>query len=285
MAGYVKVWTFMRHNPQFKALRGIARGAFLQLLLECKAANDTGVITIRQMSELAEILAYDKRTCDKIVANLCEVCLIHVRPMSCGSFEIIIPNYQKWQELTLEKAVQVERAKRRIPKEISLSRAEQSIYIASTSDAMDQPDVLNESGQPISDTSPVKRKPSGPKKERPPKPPSDHKQFVEFWVDLYESERHVKYDFSGARDGQIIKSLLQTFALDLLKRMARMFLEADNQWLDEHGRDLRMFKAFSNRLALRAQEALDREEYEQRIKENEEQELPPLPEFSGSQKG
>ncbi len=92
------------------------------------------------------------------------------------------------------------------------------------------------SSSPSTSTSSYKDIVEPPKPGPPPSvkiPNPDHKEFITFFTEEYQNRFNVKYDFVGGRDGTLIKGLLKTFGIDLLKRIALEFFQTDDQFIKE----------------------------------------------------
>ncbi len=84
--------------------------------------------------------------------------------------------------------------------------------------------------------------------------PSDHKKAVEYWCTAYEEKFSVKYDFTGSKDGRLIKSLLKTFGYEMLIQMMDEFLNTDEDWIQEYGGyTIGMLKIQTNKIAQQLQ--------------------------------
>jgi phage replication O-like protein O len=100
---------------------------------------------------------------------------------------------------------------------------------------------------------------------------TEFKEFVEWWMREYHNRFAVKYDFKPGKDGAIIKRLLSTFGLPLLKTMAELYLADDDEFVIKNGYSLGLFSTKSNAYAMRvrghgADKKLPRIE-QQRLKE------------------
>lgn len=80
--------------------------------------------------------------------------------------------------------------------------------------------------------------------------PTDHKIFVEFFCQEYQTRFNVKYDFNGGRDGKLVQGLLKSFGLELLKKMtAEFFLTTDPFIKEKIGFTIPGLKMRANQIA------------------------------------
>jgi hypothetical protein len=72
------------------------------------------------------------------------------------------------------------------------------------------------------------------KKRTGPAPNPDVRSFLTFWAETYGKRFAYAYKFTG-KDGDLIKSALQTFKLDSLVALARKFFDSDDEWIRTKG--------------------------------------------------
>ena len=95
------------------------------------------------------------------------------------------------------------------------------------------PSVTVAETEPVAETD-ITIEPPKPGPTPPVKIPNpDHKEFVKFFTEEYQNRFNVKYDFVGGRDGNLIKGLLKTFGLELLRRITLEFFNSDDQFIKE----------------------------------------------------
>lgn len=70
MAGYPKIWTTLWTSPQFRALKGNARGFLMQLILWCKHERDDGLILAESYSKLGSETGYSRQTVARLLSKL-----------------------------------------------------------------------------------------------------------------------------------------------------------------------------------------------------------------------
>ena len=97
--GYVKIWTAMKRNPEFLKMNCLERGAWLQLLLECKDQDDNGYVRAKSVPNLAALLALNRQTCSRLCQKWHDDKIIEVSTLD-GMVQILICNYHKWQQAT-----------------------------------------------------------------------------------------------------------------------------------------------------------------------------------------
>ena len=119
MAGYPKIWTFIRHELWFKSLKANERGAVLEMLLMVKEQQDNGHLVVNSMSVLALELSINRKTLGKLIAKLTNarpqkgetlvkvvvripavLVIINQQPL-----DLYFPKYLKWQQMTVSDAV------------------------------------------------------------------------------------------------------------------------------------------------------------------------------------
>lgn len=131
MAGYVKLWTTLLDDAEFLGLTMAQRGAYVQLILECKRGRDDGMVSYRDQTALGSAWGCDRKTAGKTLGILAEKSLVEVitgtekeasraiRGKSQGKVRdnsqnnsievysgvitISLPNYKQWQEMTVDK--------------------------------------------------------------------------------------------------------------------------------------------------------------------------------------
>lgn len=78
----------------------------------------------------------------------------------------------------------------------------------------------------------------------------DHQKAIEYWMQKYEAEIGVPYNFVGRKEGPIIKRLLKAYGLDVLKQiMDQIFITQDEFIRKKGGRTLGVLSACVNKLA------------------------------------
>jgi hypothetical protein len=210
MAGYAKIWTDIFNDGWFLSLSLTARGLWLQLIVDAKMVGDTGVVTGRSWASFGSLWGCDGKTAKKILVSFLDSGKVHGKFLE-NYIEIEIVNYKYWQGLTKNQINPESRPIKenagKIPSKPDQTRAEQS--------------------KPV--VEPPKVGPTTPAKI----PNPGHKEFVKFYCDEYQSRFNVKYDFNGGRDGALIKGLLKTFGIDLLKKITLEFFQTDDQFIKE----------------------------------------------------
>ena len=76
-----------------------------------------------------------------------------------------------------------------------------------------------------------------------------HKEFTEYWCNEFFRRFASKYVFQAAKDGSIVKRLLQTHSLEDLKLLAEAFFEDKDEFVEKAGRTLSIFSTQINRIA------------------------------------
>lgn len=98
--GYVKIWTAMKRNIDFRRMNCLERGVWFQLLLECKDQDDNGIVTANSVSHLGSTFKVNRTTLSNLCQKWQEAGLIDHQKNEAG-LEIKIHNYQKWQQATV----------------------------------------------------------------------------------------------------------------------------------------------------------------------------------------
>ena len=116
MAGYVKVWTSIKSNPEFLSLSLVQRGAWYELLVGTKNQRDDGMVFYRNQSAMGMDWGCEGKTAGKVLGILQEKSLLTYTKNSEGGIAIKIANYKKWQDLTVGELVENSRKNpRKIP--------------------------------------------------------------------------------------------------------------------------------------------------------------------------
>lgn len=213
MAGYAKIWTDIKSDAWFISLPCIARGIFMQLIIDAKMQGDCGIITGRSWSHLGSGWGADARIARKYVEEMqAQHKLTITASQKCVS--IYLHNYQYWQGLTKNEVNPNKRPSKQKCSKIPV-----------------QPDQTRPDQTNI-----VEPKNSGPtpaQKISKKEPNPDHKTFVDFFCQEYEKPERfgTKYLFNGGKDGEIVKKLLATFPLEKLKAMAIRYFETDDEFI------------------------------------------------------
>lgn len=229
MASYVKLWTTLLDDPEFLSLSMAQRGAYVQLILACKNGRDDGMVSYRDGTALGSAWGCDRKTSGKTLGILAEKSLCSYSKNDGGVITIRLPNYKRWQDMTVEK---VREKRRKIPAKIPPLR----------------PDQIR-----ADKTRPDKSKPeqSSGKKPEPSKrkiPDTDHGRLIQYWSNLYEERFEAKYDFKGGQDGSIIKRLLKTFGFEKCCDMMETFFNSDDEFLRKAGKTIGVLSSQSNKL-------------------------------------
>lgn len=122
MAGYVKIWTTIRTNPEFLSLSLSQRGIYLQLIIIAKDQRDDGKI-VAKMSGLCSDCGCDARTLNTTLTKLSQKCMLDFKKTDEGVVEVKLPNYKQWQEFTVNDVI---RRKSKNVANMCPTRAEQS---------------------------------------------------------------------------------------------------------------------------------------------------------------
>jgi len=82
-------------------------------------------------------------------------------------------------------------------------------------------------------------------------PTGDHRPFVEFWMDQYQSRTGVKYIFNGAKDGKLVKNILQKLQrLDTAKMFVVEYFQSTDEFnVERAGFSIGVFSTQLNRIA------------------------------------
>ena len=105
MAGYVKIWTAILSDEKFLSLSALERGVFLQLIVSCKSQGDDGYVRVRSVAGVGLMCGCDRSTSAKCLRKFAEISLCQIATTQYGGVEIYIPNYLKWQEVTVNDMV------------------------------------------------------------------------------------------------------------------------------------------------------------------------------------
>ena len=220
MAGYAKIWTDIFNDGWFLSLNLTARGAWLQLIVYAKMVGDTGVVTGRSGVSFGSLWGCDGKTARKILGKFLDDGKVTGKFLN-NYIEIEILNYKYWQGLNKNQVMPEKRPVKENSKKIP-SKPDQTIT---------RPDQ----------TSIVVPEKTGP---------TDHKIFVELFCQEYQTRFNVKYDFNGGRDGKLVKGLLKSFGLELLKKMtAEFFLTTDPFIKEKIGFTIPGLKMRANQIA------------------------------------
>lgn len=218
MAGYVKMWTWMRHNEVLVSGGLNEKGAFAWLLILCKDQRDDGWIFLRDFPHLASEFGCDVKTARKILGKFQESSLVKYTESDSKTRKLLtieIPNYIEWQELDVKSLVEKSRKNpRKIP--------------------------------PIR---PDKTKPNKIRLDHSSETSSDHREAIKYFTETYQKEIGAKYDFKSGKDGKLIKDLLKTFNLEQLKALIDQLFKTKDQFIiSQAGRTIGILSACSNKL-------------------------------------
>lgn len=208
---FVKIWVKMLDDDWFISLNCTERGLWCQLLIYAKRMGDSGVMSWRSWGHLSHNFGITRSQAVRICNAFAQVGKIKIKQNKKEKgyvFEIIIPNYQYYQEL---KGGQ----------KLSKNDTKKNSF-GSTSDPQDI-DI---------DKS---RKEIDKNKESSTKVDPNHNLFVEYYCKEYEKKFGVKYNFSGGKDGKTVKTLLKTtYGYDMLCKMVLLFFADTSKFVDGH---------------------------------------------------
>lgn len=105
MAGYPKIWTFIRHEHWFKKLKANERGAVLEMILMVKEQQDNGHLVVNSMTVLAYELSINRKTLGKLVVKLTQGSAPPLVIITQQPLDLYFPKYMKWQNMTVKEAV------------------------------------------------------------------------------------------------------------------------------------------------------------------------------------
>lgn len=192
MAGYVKIWTSIFNNEQFLSLTTTERAIYLQVLIWCKMGDDSGIVRYRSVAHAGQVWGCDRKTAGRAVGKVAAKSLWTYTVEPSGIITIKIPNYKKWQSLSVDEVVAKTgrpkgkvNAKSRLPEQ---SRADQT------------------RAKHISSGKPTKT--SGAEKEKKETDPN-HAPFVKSFCEEYQETFGFAYDFAAGKDGQHIADILK----------------------------------------------------------------------------
>lgn len=105
MAGYPKIWTFIRHERWFKKLKSNERGAVLEMLLIVKEQQDNGHLVVNSVSVLAYELSINRKTLGKLVVKLTQGSAPVLVIIARQPLDLYFPKYLKWQRMSVKEAI------------------------------------------------------------------------------------------------------------------------------------------------------------------------------------
>jgi hypothetical protein len=111
--------------------------------------------------------------------------------------------------------------------------------------------------------------PDAAKEIVPPKPPSPVNDFKKTFAEMHEHRTGQKYIWSHAKDGALIKSMLEAVEIGVLQCKAAAFFQSKDKFIQDAGYTLGVFKSQLNKLTIpkqstrREQPAISPEKREQ----------------------
>lgn len=75
------------------------------------------------------------------------------------------------------------------------------------------------------------------------------KIFIDFWHTKYLAKHGIKYVFHGAKEGQLVKTMLKSIPLDEVKKRADAFFESKDKFIEEAGHTIGVFSSQINKLS------------------------------------
>lgn len=219
---FIKFWTDALQDKWFLSLSLTEKGAWLMFLLLAKNGTDNGYLYSRSVAHLASLLTGNAKTVVKILSKF-EHDEKLIVTNDDGFLTIQIRNYQYWQELRGgSRKTDNGKSTAEVPQKCGTNLPDQTI---SDSDSdQTRPELLSD------------------------KP--DHKAIIGYWYQKYEEFYKIKYDFKGAKDGEIIKRLLKVYGYEqMVKLVDALFESTDPFYESGGGRTLGVLSANSNKLA------------------------------------
>lgn len=241
MAGYVKIWTTLKDNKEFLSLSMSQRGMYTQLLLDIKKGRDNGTVGYRDWTGLGSSMGCDGRTASKTLTILQQKCLCTYHKDGDGVILVTIPNYKKWQDLTVKEVLG------KLQKPSKIAAKMQPLRPDQTRLKQTRPDHL------LSETS------------------SDHKKAVEYWCSKYLDKFQVKYNFQAGKDGKLVKQLLSTYGFVFFCRLVDQIYVTNDEFIINKGKvTIGVLSACANKLA---QEIVNRSDVRSLFTEKERQSI------------
>ncbi len=246
MAGYPKIWTFIRHEHWFKKLKANERGAVLEMILMVKEQQDNGHLVVNSVVVLAYELSINRKTLAKLIVKLTSVRpennetmakpVVRIPPVlviiNQQPLDLYFPKYLKWQQMTVKDAVMHARE----------SGAKMASYQAE---------------QPIPDQSKQSNQPPSLKRTAKVTNP-DHKLVVEYFCQAYQNKIGATYAFHGKEDAGKIKTLLGRFNLPQIKTLIdTMFASNDEFYRTKGGYTIGVLLANDNKLVQELRRKVD----------------------------
>jgi len=214
MAGYPKIWTFIRHETWWKQLKAAGRGAVCEMLLMIKEQHDNGHLVVSSMSNLAAELSINRKVMSQLVTFLTTTGTLQVVKNDRHLLHLYFPKYIKWQKITVKEAVENAHADGR---KCPTTRPDQTI-----------PDQTN--------------------KKESPKKSGDHHALIQYWSEKYQSEIGEKYIFSKTKDPPAVKELITTLGLEKSKQLVDQIFISTDPWYQKAGRSLAILRQNANKL-------------------------------------
>ena len=99
MASYPKIWTSILDEPWFIDLSINQRGMILQLILDAKVQQDTGVVCYKSVSHLAHRLGADRSCVGRALLRFQQENILRLVDKSTTHITIEVCKYKKYQDL------------------------------------------------------------------------------------------------------------------------------------------------------------------------------------------
>jgi|LFRM01.1.fsa_nt_gb hypothetical protein len=88
------------------------------------------------------------------------------------------------------------------------------------------------------------------------------KDAVKYFAEKFQEKLGIKYSANWAKEAKLMKDLLQTYGPEMLKEMIDLFLSENDDWVEQAGFTIGIFKTQANKLAIKLREHPSGDQFE-----------------------
>ncbi len=88
------------------------------------------------------------------------------------------------------------------------------------------------------------------------------KDAVKYFAEKFQEKFGIKYSANWAKEAKLMKDLLQTYGPEMLKEMIDLFLSENDDWVEQAGFTIGIFKTQANKLAIKLREHPSGDQFE-----------------------